>query len=62
MIFEENKTTANIKILFIILLSEKTTISTELWLNYCKGLKFYEIFGEDYEKILDEIHEVLINA
>ena len=25
-------------------------------------MKFYEIFGEDYEKILDEIHGVLINA
>lgn len=24
-------------------------------------VKFYEIFGDDYEKILDELHEVLIN-
>ncbi len=24
-------------------------------------VKFYEIFGEEYEKILDELHEVLIN-
>ncbi len=25
-------------------------------------LKFYELFGSDYEKILDELHEVLINS
>jgi type I restriction enzyme R subunit len=24
-------------------------------------VKFYEIFGDDYEKILEELHEVLIN-
>jgi len=24
-------------------------------------VKFYEIFGDDYEKILNELHEVLIN-
>jgi type I restriction enzyme, R subunit len=25
-------------------------------------VKFYEVFGEDYEKILEELHEVLINS